>query len=68
MAAQRNFVAWLNGCSVAVGSLKDVERRARDVHASALWQEHEAPKGTTLRITSGARQAFVKSVVLNDPR
>ena len=61
----KNFIAWLNGVSVACGTLRDVEARAREIFSSVLWQTHEGSKGqTVLRITRGSRQSFVKSILL----
>ena len=58
-----DYVAWLGGASVARGTLTEVERKAREVFATPLYQEF-AKAETTLRITRGTRQLFVKSIVL----
>lgn len=61
----KDYEAWLNGYSVARGTLANVELVARKVYATPNWQEFEASKGpTTLKITRGARQLFVKAIVL----
>lgn len=60
----KDYIAWLNGCSVARGTLAQVEAKAREIFATPRWQEHHADKPTVLRITRGARQSFVKSVEL----
>lgn len=54
------YVAWLNGHSMAVGdSVEDVERRALTVYESEDWQRWSTHKPTVLRITKGARQTLV---------
>ena len=60
------YVAWLNGCSVAMGKLSQVESKAIEIFNSKLWQENEGDKETNLRITRGGRQLFVKSIILLD--
>ena len=57
-----DYIAWLNGASVARGTLAHVERVAREIAATPRWLEYNPT--TTLRITRGARQLFVKSIVL----
>ena len=62
-----DYIAWLNETSVARGTLAHVERIAREIAATPRWQEAESHRGpTTMRITRGARQMFVKSVVLTN--
>jgi hypothetical protein len=58
----RDYVAWLNGQSVAVGTLSHVESKAREIASTPLMIANE--KEAVMRITRGARQMFVKSVVL----
>ncbi len=60
----RDYVAWLNGQSVARGTLSHVDAEARKIAATPAYQEWEGPKGITLRITRGAEQLFVKSIIL----
>lgn len=65
MTTQNNtngYMAWLNGASVAVGTMREVEAKAREIAATPLWREWNPT--TTLRITSGARQLFCKSIIL----
>jgi len=59
-----NYIAWLNGQSVAMGALEDAERKARAIAATPLWRQWNAK--TTLRITRGTRQTLVKSIVLEE--
>ena len=64
----KDYVAWLgkgndHGQSVAVGTLSDVERRARELYASPNWQVFSKHLNT-LRITRGKRQLFVKVIEL----
>jgi len=58
----RDYTAWLNGHSVATGTLSQVERKAQEVASTPLWIMNE--KEAILRITRGHKQLFVKSVVL----
>jgi hypothetical protein len=63
----RDYIAWLRvgnapACSVARGSLAEVRAKARAVFETPLWQEnHDEP--TQCRITKGARQSFVESII-----
>lgn len=57
------YIAWLNGTSVATGSISEVEAKAREIAASDQWQQHNS--ATTLKITTYGKQQFVKSVVLS---
>jgi hypothetical protein len=63
-----DYVAWLEipgrgRTSVAVGTRKAVEKKARETFATANWQEWEGPEAT-LRITKGARQLFAAAYQL----
>ena len=59
------YIAWLNGNSVARGTLTQVEAKAREVFATPHFQEWGLKNGAAvLRITRGARQMFVKSIIL----
>ena len=58
----KDYTAWLNGQSVASGTLREVDKKAKAIFLSENWQTFEGE--TTLRITRGARQLFVKSVIL----
>lgn len=58
----QDYIAWLNGQSVAMGTLREVEEKARVIADSEDWRRWE--KKTTLKITRGARQYFVKSIEL----
>ena len=58
-----DYVAWLNGQSVARGSLATVEAKAREIAATPRYLEW-TPGTIILKITRGARQLFVKSIVL----
>ncbi len=60
----KDYVAWLNGTSVASGTLAEVERKAKEIFKSALWQENEGTTAT-LRITRTAKQLFVTSKILS---
>jgi len=60
----KDYIAWLNGTSVAVGTLTQVENKAREIAATERWKEYNLK--TTIRITRGARQVFVKSFELVD--
>ena len=62
-----DYIAWLNGTSVQRGTLAQVERVAREIAATPRWKEYHEGQPTTLRITRGARQMFVKSIILNGP-
>ena len=57
------YIAWLNGTSVARGTLADVEAKAREIAATPRWRAWHAT--TTLRITRGARQLLVKSIIID---
>ena len=58
-----DYVAWINGSSIARGTLAEVERKARAHIASPEWQAYGLKDGGTfMRITRGPRQSFVKSV------
>ena len=59
----QDYTAFLNGTSVAHGTLKHCRDYAREVFASPRWQEWCGPKAT-LRIVRGARQYLVESVIL----
>ncbi len=59
----RDYVAWLNGTSVARGTLKEVDAKARRIADSSLWKEFHV--STTLKVTRGTRQLFVSSVRLD---
>jgi len=59
----QKYIAWLDGHSVALGSLSYVEARAREIFHSEDYQRFCGPTAT-LRITRGSRQLFVKSVIL----
>lgn len=59
----KGYVAWLDGHSVAVGTLSGVEAKARQIFHSENYQRFCGPT-TTLKITRGPRQLFVKSIVL----
>lgn len=56
------YTAWLNGNSVARGSLADVERKAREIANSPLWLEWN--QHTVMKITRGPKQLFVKAINL----
>jgi hypothetical protein len=61
---KRKFIAWLNGCSVAIGpTAEDVEATARQLAASDRWRETN-PKGTILRVTTYGSQRLVKEEAL----
>jgi hypothetical protein len=60
----RRYIAWLNGQSVAIGGQAEVEKKAKDIFHSALYQEHRR-KPATLKITTDGRQLFVKSIILS---
>ena len=65
------YIAWLNGSSVAVGKTQnEVQRKAVEIFNTPLWQQTVTAMGkpTNLRITSGHRQLFVKSIMLGDVR
>ena len=60
-----DYIAWLNGSSVARGTLSAVEAKAREVYATPAFQEYGLKNGAALlRITRGAKQYFVKSILL----
>ena len=59
-----DYTAWLNGTAVAHGPLSYCREFGRDVFLSDLWQQNEGNKAT-LKITRGARQSFVESIVLH---
>lgn len=61
-----SYVAWLDGQSVARGTLADVERLARETFATPRYQEWRHGQPSTLRITRGPRQLFVKSIILQE--
>jgi len=55
------YIAWLNGCSVASGSLAHCKAEAAKVVRSARWQSRH-PGPATVRITQGARQLFAAAL------
>lgn len=59
----KNYVAWLNGQSVATGTIREVQAKAEQIFQSEKWQTFEGPQAT-LKITRGPRQLFVKSIIL----
>ncbi len=59
----RDYIAWLNGHSVARGTLSAVESKAREIAATPAFKEFGG-NPVVLRITRGARQLFVKSIIL----
>ena len=54
----KDYIAWLNGASVARGTLAQVRAKAIEIFKS------EGHKETILRITRGSGQYFVSSEVL----
>jgi hypothetical protein len=63
---KNDYVAWLDGTSVARGSLADVRAKAKAIFESDRWQEHGARDGrSVLKITRGARQYFVEAQTLH---
>ena len=62
----KDYIAWLNGCSVMRGTLKQVRAHAIEIYKSDLWQARNGDKETKLRITRGPRQLFVSSEVLHE--
>ena len=60
------WVAWLNGSSVAVcDSMEKAESRAMEIFKSPDFQQWGMQHGKCeLKITKGARQTVIKSVVL----
>lgn len=64
MSAQH--IAWINGASVAIGSLEDVERKALETIATPRWQEFNPQ--TILRITFGTAQHTVKEYTIQNLR
>lgn len=58
-----DYIAWLDHDSVARGTLREVERKAREVFNSEDYQRY-LTKPVTLRITRGARQLLAKSIIL----
>lgn len=63
----KTYIAWLNGQSVARGTLPYVTTIARRIHATELWRESEGHKGTILRITRGPAQVPVRTIILSEP-
>ena len=61
------YIAWLNGTSVAVGTLTHVRTKAIEIFQSPNWQAFEAHKGTILRVSTYGAQKFVSSEVLAEP-
>ena len=59
----KNYVAWLDGQSVATGTLREVQDKAKQIFRSNNWQAFEGNQAT-LKITRGPRQLFVKSIIL----
>ena len=61
------YIAWLgkDGAfhSVAIGSIKECERKARDIYASPDYQQFSRERNV-LRITSYGKQLFVKAIIL----
>lgn len=62
----RDYIAWLNGTSVARGTESQVRDAAKKLAASERWQQTVTGRGrdTVLRITRGPKQLFVSSVIL----
>lgn len=65
-----DYIAWLgyegeSGMSVKRGTLAQVENEARRIAATKNWQEWANGRKTVLRVTRGARQMFVKSIILD---
>ena len=61
----RKYIAWLNGASIAVGGLAEVEAKARAWAKSPEWNAFPPKDGrTVLKITTYGRQLFVKSIIL----
>lgn len=58
------YIAWLDGFSVAVGTLAEVERKAREHHATENYQHWQDGRDSTLRITTYGAQKFVKQIIL----
>lgn len=64
-----DYISWLVdtktgiATSIARGTLRAVREKAEAVFRSPEWQEHGAIP-CALRITRGARQYFVSSVIL----
>lgn len=59
------YIAWLNGDSVAVGTRKEVERKAREIAASPRFREWLPPDGhVKLKITTYGAQRFVEAYEL----
>lgn len=64
-----NYTAWLRAqsadswTSVAHGTKRAVKAKALEIARSSQWQEFEHGD-TTMRITSGANQRFVESVIV----
>jgi hypothetical protein len=63
----RKYIAWLDGYSVAVGSLAEVRAKAREIWASELFQKY-AKDCTVLKVTTYGRQSFVESITLRKGR
>lgn len=60
MSRDRKYIAWLNGCSVAIGpTVAHVESAALELFRSERWQLTHAGKPTTLRITTYGSQRLV---------
>lgn len=60
-----DYTAWLNGQSVARGTISQVETRAKAIAETENFREFGFIDGrATLKITRGARQLFVKSIIL----
>lgn len=59
------YIAWLNGFSVARGTLLEVEQKAMEIIASPSYQEFGFRNGKTeLKITKGSRQIYLKSTMI----
>lgn len=63
-----DYIAWLDGHSVARGTLSHCRDKARAVFNSECWRLVETKPHATLRITRGARQSFVESIILHRER
>jgi hypothetical protein len=63
----KRYIAWLgkDGIfdSVATGTVKECEQKAREIYASPLYQQFSKERNV-LRITSDGKQLFVKAIEL----
>ena len=59
------YIAWLNGCSVATGTIPECEAHARRIFDTTTWQDTHIGKPTTLRITTYGRQTLVSETRLD---